>query len=219
MHHSSWWCMSFRSRNTPHSGTAYVTDIQRAKKNAFTENSRQFLNLIYFFAFNLLKGIKQKIQTRVRVGKCLKTISDIIQSLSQYQFVRGIEFASSICYQLWTAPCISILYCLILLSSKKCFDICENEKQCSYFIHAPKHIYCKIYDRETFSKGNQIYILLHFMFTVMDSGINFGDVMLSSLYYSNSSLWKGLFKITLVILTTLIINEQVTYVPDSQTLF
>lgn len=50
----------------------------------------------------------------------------------------------------------------------------------------------------------------------MDAGINFGDVMLSSLYWNKSSLWKSLFKIMLAIHRILILNEQVKGVLDSE---
>jgi len=43
--------------------------------------------------------------------------------------------------------------------------------------------------KEHFPKGNQIiYVLLHRKFSAMDAGINFGDAMLSSLYWNKSSL-------------------------------
>lgn len=57
---------------------------------------------------------------------------------------------------------------------------------------------------------------LHCKFTVMDAGINFGDVMLSSLHWNKSSLWKSLFKIMLAIHRILILNEQVKGVLDSE---
>jgi len=46
-----------------HNGITYVSDIHsKGQKIAFTENSRQFLNLINFFGLNLLKDVEQEIQ-------------------------------------------------------------------------------------------------------------------------------------------------------------
>lgn len=63
--------------------------------------------------------------------------------------------------------------------------------------------------KKCFPKGNNIiYVLLHCKFSVMDAGINFGDVMLSSWYWDKSSLRKSLVKITLVTQKPSILNEQ-----------
>lgn len=62
--------------------------------------------------------------------------------------------------------------------------------------------------KKHFPKGNQIiHVLLQCKFSVMDAGINLGDVTLSSLYWN--VFFERVLEIMLVIHKTLALNKQV----------